>query len=162
MIIFKRTNSVDKDFLGLVKELDADLAVRDGSERIFYDQFNKLDTIKHVIVAYENNIPAGCGAIKEFSIDTMEVKRMFVPVKLRGRGIASQVLSELEKWTLELNYTKCILETGKRQHEAIALYKKRGYNIIPNYCQYENVENSVCFEKNFKLSIPKGSNNSDV
>jgi len=134
-------------FLDLVKELDADLAVRDGKDREFYNQFNKLDSIKHVIVAYENDTPAGCGAIKHYSADTMEVKRMFVPLTLRGKGIASLVVNELEKWAMELGYNKCILETGKRQPEAIALYKKNGYVQIPNYGQYAGIENSVCFNK---------------
>lgn len=147
MITCKRTNSEDKDFLSLVKELDLDLSIRDGDDRVFYNQFNKLDKIKHVIVAYEGNMPVGCGAVKEYSDDTIEVKRMFVPLSMRGNGIASLVLTELEKWAQELHYAKCILETGKRQPEAIALYKKNGYEIIPNYGQYENIENSVCFEK---------------
>ncbi|HMT12680.1 MAG TPA: GNAT family N-acetyltransferase [Ignavibacteria bacterium] len=147
MITLKRTNSEDAVFLALVNELDADLAVRDGKEREFYNQFNKLDSIKHVIIAFENDIPAGCGAIKQYSSDTMEVKRMFVPLTLRGKGIASAVLNELEKWAAELGYSKCILETGKRQPEAIALYKKNGYLQIPNYGQYIGIENSVCFIK---------------
>ncbi|MEO8514602.1 MAG: GNAT family N-acetyltransferase [Ignavibacteria bacterium] len=150
MTTCKKTNSEDKDFLSLVKELDLDLSIRDGDQRAFYNQFNKLDKINHVIVAYENDIPVGCGAIKEYSDNTMEVKRMFVPFSMRGRGIASLVLSELEKWTMESGFTKCILETGKRQPEAIALYKKNGYKIIPNYGQYENIVNSVCFEKILK------------
>ncbi len=150
MINIIRTNSEDKDFLALVKELDLDLSIRDGDDRAFYDQFNKLDKIKHVIIAYENGNPAGCGAIKEYSPDTMEVKRMYTPLSLRGRGIASQVLCELEKWAMELGYTKCILETGKRQPEAIALYKKNAYCVISNYGQYEEIENSVCFEKILK------------
>jgi len=147
MLTFQRTNSENVVFLDLVKELDADLAVRDGKERDFYNQFNKLDSIKHVIVAFKNNTPAGCGAIKQYSDDTMEVKRMFVPLTLRGKGIASLVLNELEKWAIELEYKKCILETGKRQPEAIALYKKNGYVQIPNYGQYIGIENSVCFFK---------------
>ncbi len=147
MITFRRTNSEDTVFLALVKELDADLAVRDGKDREFYNQYNKLDTIKQVIVANDNDKPVGCGAIKHFSADTMEVKRMFVPLELRGKGIASSVLNELEKWATELGYKKCILETGKRQPEAIALYKKNGYLRIPNYGQYIGIENSVCFIK---------------
>ena len=143
-----RTNSTNPDFIALVKELDADLAIRDGADHSFYDQFNKITNIKHTIVAYENKTPVGCGAIKEYAPDAMEVKRMYVPPALRGKGIASTVLAELEKWAKELNYRKCILETGKKQPEAIALYKKSGYCIIPNYGQYENVENSLCFEKN--------------
>ncbi len=144
---FVRTDSENRDFLELVIALDADLAIRDGEDREFYNQFNKLDLIKNVIIAYQNETPAGCGAIKEYSADTMEVKRMYTPAQFRSRGIASLVLAELEKWSLELGYTKCILETGKRQPEAIALYKKNGYTIIPNYGQYIGIENSVCFLK---------------
>jgi len=40
-----------------------------------------------------------------------------------------------------------MLETGKRQPEAIELYKKSGYKLTPNYGQYAGVENSLCFEK---------------
>ena len=72
---------------------------------------------------------------------------MFVLPEQRGKGIAGEILAELEKWAGELNFKKCILETGKRQPEAIRLYSKSGYNVIPNYGQYENVSNSVCFEK---------------
>jgi len=77
----------------------------------------------------------------------MEVKRMFVTPTSRGKGVASIILKELEAWAVELNVSKCVLETGKRQPEAIRLYTKNAYCIIPNYGQYENVENSVCFEK---------------
>lgn len=147
MLNILRTDSGNKNFLQLVKELDKDLAERDGKERDFYNRFNKLDKIKNVIVVYEGDIPAGCGAVKKYSYDTMEVKRMFTLPQFRSRGIASLVLAELEKWAMELGYTKCILETGKRQPEAIALYKKSGYKIIPNYDQYINISNSVCFLK---------------
>lgn len=142
-----RTDSSDANFQKLVVELDKDLAIRDGDEHDFYHQFNKIVNINHVVVAYQNEEPIGCGAIKAFADDSMEVKRMFVPPALRGMGIASIVLSELEKWAKEMGIKKCVLETGKKQPEAISLYQKNGYRIIPNFGQYENVENSVCFEK---------------
>lgn len=148
MIVIKRTNSDDKDFRKLVEELDKELVVRDGDDFSFYAQYNKTNSIKYVVIAYSFDEPVGCAAIKEYSVDTMEVKRMFVPLERRGQGIASLVLRELELWTKELNYRKCILETGVKQPEAIKLYKKNGYQIIPNYGQYSNVESSVCFEKN--------------
>jgi GNAT superfamily N-acetyltransferase len=133
-----------------VKLLDADLAIRDGEDNVFYSQFNKIDNIRYVVLAYENEKPVGCGAIKEHASKTMEVKRMFVSSGNRNKGIASKILSELENWACELSYTKCILETGKRQPEAIGLYKKNGYKLIPNYGQYAGVENSVCLEKELK------------
>ncbi len=147
MITTKRTNSDDKDFQELVRALDIDLKIRDGEQNSFYAQFNKIDMIKHAIVAYGQDIPVGCGAVKEYSQDTMEVKRMYVLPDKRGQGIASVILNELETWCKELNYKKCVLETGQKQPEAIELYKKNNYKIIANFGQYENVENSVCFEK---------------
>lgn len=147
MIAITRTNSDHPDFIALVKRLDAELAERDGVDHSFYAQFNKIDTIRHVVVAYHGAEAVGCGAMKGFSAEAMEVKRMYVLPALRKRGVAAMILSELEKWTAELFYSKCILETGKRQPEAIALYTKQGYKQIPNYGQYAGVENSVCFEK---------------
>lgn len=80
----------------------------------------------------------------------MEVKRMYTLPESRGKGIAARILSELEEWAAELAYQRCVLETGKRQLEAIALYRKHGYQVVANYGQYADVENSVCFEKEIK------------
>ena len=150
MIKIIRTDSDNPDFIELVKNLDADLAERDGNDHSFYHQFNKIDKIKHAVVAYEDNKPIGCGAIKEFDLQVMEIKRMYTLPEGRGKGIATKILSELEKWASELSYKKCILETGKRQPEAIELYKKNGYKNISNYGQYKGIENSICFEKEMK------------
>ena len=148
MVDLLRSNSYNSDFIELVKHLDIDLAQRDGKEHSFYAQFNKIDAIKYVVIAYENGQPVGCGAIKEFAPGIMEVKRMYTLPEHRGKQIASQVLSELESWAVELSCTKCVLETGKKQPEAIRMYERNGYKRIPNYGQYVGVENSICFEKN--------------
>lgn len=145
-----RTDSNNPDFIALVAMLDQDLAIRDGAEHSFYAQFNKTDKINHALVAYLDHKPVACGAIRAHSPDDMEVKRMFVLPEYRGQGIAGIVLAELEAWAAELGYTRCILETGKKQPEAIRLYQKSGYGTIPNYGPYAQVENSVCMEKNLK------------
>ena len=142
-----RTTSTHPDFLALVARLDAELAERDGDDHAFYAQFNKTVQLNEVVVAYEDGVPVACGALRVFAPRVMEVKRMYTLPKYRGRGIAARVLTELEAWAGELSCEKCILETGKRQPEAIALYEKNGYRSIPNYGQYGTVDNSVCFEK---------------
>lgn len=142
-----RTNSDNPDFISLVRLLDSDLAKRDGAEHTFYAQFNTIARLKHVVVAYENSNAVGCGAIKEHAPDVMEIKRMYVLPENRKNGIATQILKALEHWAHELGYPKCVLETGKRQPEAIELYRKNGYQIIPNYGQYIGIDNSVCFSK---------------
>ena len=147
MITLKRTNSDDANFRKLVQLLDLDLQERDGEEHLFYAELNKTDSLKTVVVAYENDEAIACGAIREYSKESMEVKRMFVSPLQRGKGIASKILTELEIWCVELGYKKCVLETGKNQPEAINLYKKNHYQLVPNFGKYEGVENSVCFEK---------------
>ena len=147
MITLVRTDSTNQDFVELVKGLDADLAKIDGDEHPFYAQYNQIDKIRYVVLAYEDAQPVACGAIKEYAPGIMEVKRMYTSPESRGKGVATKVLSELEAWARELSYETCILETGKKQPEAIKLYQKNGYQIIPNYGQYANVENSLCFEK---------------
>lgn len=147
MLKIIRTNSENKDFIELVHLLDKYLAEMDGEDHAFYSQFNKIDKIKHVVIAYMNEEPVGCGAIKELNASSMEIKRMYTSPAYRNNGIASDILLALEKWTSELGYKKCVLETGNRQIEAIALYLKNNYISIENYGQYKNVENSRCFEK---------------
>ena len=149
MIATIRTTPDNPDFINLVKQLDADLSERDGTEHSFYAQYNKADKIKYAIVAYEYGNPIGCGAIKEYAPNVMEVKRMYTSPGKRGKGIATQILVELEKWAAELSYEKCILETGLRQPDAIWLYEKNGYRRISNYGKYAEMGNSVCFEKKF-------------
>ena len=143
----KRTDSDDADFLKLVVLLDQDLKIRDGEDHAFYNQFNKTDTIKHAIVYYENGVAVACGAFREKTNDTVEIKRMYVHFEHRKKGIASIILKELETWAAEVQYKYTILETGKNQPEAIALYQKQKYTITPNYPPYEEMDNSVCMKK---------------
>ena len=108
MILITRTDSQNKDFINLVRHLDAELAKQDGSDHHFYDQFNKIDDLKFIVVAYENEFPVGCGAMKEFESNTMEIKRMYVPPGFRRTGVAAKILSELEKWAAEMSFNKYV------------------------------------------------------
>ena len=142
-----RTNAKNKDFAQLVKKLDAYLKITDGNEHNFYNQFNNIEVLQHVVVAYVESVPVGCGAIKKYDDTTTEVKRMYVAPNFRNKGIAKKLIAELEVWAKELGYEMCILETGKRQVEAVQFYHKCEYKVIPKYGQYTNMENSICFAK---------------
>ena len=147
MVRYVRTDSSNADFIELVRLLDMDLAIRDGDDHSFYAQFNKTHLLSQALVAYMNNEPVGCGALKAFDPETMEVKRMYVADPYRRMGIARGVLGELEKWAAELGVIHLVLETGKNQPEAINLYNRSGYQVTENYGQYIGIENSICFRK---------------
>ena len=142
-----RTDNKNLDFNKLIIELDAYLKVTDGTDHEFYNQFNGLDNIKNVVIAYQDSQAIGCGAFKKLDNETIEIKRMYVKFAHRGSGTAQAILNSLELWASEKGFKKCILETGNRQVEAIKFYKKAGYKSIPNYGQYIHMEDSNCFEK---------------
>ena len=142
-----RATSAHEDFIRLVRLLDADLNGRYGQLQAEYDQYNKIEDIGTVVISYADGNPVGCGAFKPFDEETVEIKRMFVQPEYRGKGLAGRMLRELEAWAKKIGFSRSVLETGKKQVEAIGLYEKHGYRRIPNYGQYIDQPNSVCFEK---------------
>ena len=150
MITTQRTTSDNPDFQNLVAALDKLLAVLDGDEHAFYAQFNKTANLDTDVVYYDNDIALGCGAFRQYDLNTIEIKRMYTAPEARRKGIAALILRDLEQWALELSYTTSLLETGNKQPEAISLYQKLGYRNIPNFGPYESVINSICIKKNLQ------------
>ncbi|MBL0152570.1 MAG: GNAT family N-acetyltransferase [Chitinophagaceae bacterium] len=150
MVTIRRTDNGDNDFIQLVEWLDRDLLARYGKAQETYQPFNSIDQIREVVIACLNDVPVGCGCFKPWEERTTELKRMYVKPGHRSLGIASKVLSELERWSAELGYERMILETGKGQPEAIRLYEKNGYTLIPNFGQYEGMKDSICMEKRLR------------
>lgn len=142
-----QTNQTSKDFQQLVALLDAELAIRDGDDHDFYHQFNGIEALDHVVVAYSNNKAMGCGAFKVHNKQQIEIKRMYVLPAARKKGYAAAILSALETWATDIGFGEAILETGKAQVEALSFYPKQGYLVIPNFPPYIGIDNSVCFSK---------------
>ena len=149
MISIQKTTSDNRDFKHLTKLFDEYLVDIDGDEKDFFAQYNQI-YLEHVIIYYENEMALGCGAFKEYEPKVAEIKRMFVLPEQRGKGIAVSILNELEVWAAFLGFEFTLLETSIRLESAIALYKKSGYELIPNYGQYVGVESSICMKKNLK------------
>ncbi len=144
-----KTNSNHPDFQKLTQLFDDYLVEIDGDEKDFFAQYNQI-YIDNVIVCYEDEIAVGCGAFKEYEPTVAEIKRMFVLPEKRGKGIASTVLNALEIWAKENGFQHAILETSNQLTNAISLYQKSDYEVIPNYGQYIDVESSVCMKKILK------------
>ncbi|MBN8878925.1 MAG: GNAT family N-acetyltransferase [Sphingobacteriales bacterium] len=154
MFELKRTNNKDPDFLYLIPLLDKDLRSRYQALQDVYDQHNIVVNVDTVVIAYGGGQAVGCGCFKKLNDSTVEIKRMYVKPEYRRQGISSAVLNELETWALESGYSEAVLETGNQQDEAIALYKKQGYEVIPNYPPYEAMETSICMKKRLIANTP--------
>lgn len=142
-----RTDNKNPDFLYLIPLLDKDLRSRYQDLQDTYDKHNVIVNVDTVVIAYIDDQPAGCGCFKQFSDTAVEMKRMYVKPEFRRQGISSAILNELEQWASGMGYKDAVLETGNKQLEAIAMYEKLGYSIIPNYPPYENIPTSICMHK---------------
>ncbi|GAB2833386.1 nitrate reductase associated protein [Ferruginibacter profundus] len=150
--IIKRTTSNDSNFQWLIQQLDHELWNELQEDQAQYDQYNKVPDLNTVVVVYIHDQPAAGGCFKKYNADTVEIKRMFVVKEQRGKGLSKLVLTELENWAMEDGFKYAILETSIHFIPATTLYKKSGYQVIPNYDQYEGLEESVCMKKELTAS----------
>lgn len=153
MLEYKRTNGKNKDFIENCRRLDADLDQRVGKEiqRSKYEKYNQLDKINEAIVVYENNVLVGAGSIRQYDEISVELKRIYVSPDYRGQGIGTELVSLLIGWAKESGYQRMLLETGEKLTGSIALYKKLGFERIPNYGPYENMKESLCMAKDINI-----------
>jgi len=146
---FEYTNGDNFDFIELCRDLDNFLNEIAGGEekRAEYIPYNQLDDIHSVIVAYDNDVPVGCASFKRYDDECAEMKRVFIKPAYRGKGISHRLMELLESAAREQGYLYLILESGEPLVAAMALYRKIGYKVIPNYGQYKNMCDSICMKK---------------
>jgi len=85
------------------------------------------------VVGIEDGVAVCCGGVKRLPDGACEIKKMFVAVDARGRGVARALLVELERQARDLGYEIARLDTGPRQTRAQRMYKRAGYFPIENF-----------------------------
>jgi putative acetyltransferase len=140
------------NLLPLIVELDLDLLERYPAEVIHRIDFNEPN-INQILfaVAYYQDQPVGCGALRPYSQEITELKRFFVKLAYRKQGIAFQLLSFLEQQAVKLGYRTIRLEAGAMQPEALQFYQKHGYTGIDRFGEYVHCEESLCYEKHLMI-----------
>ncbi|MDE5580100.1 MAG: GNAT family N-acetyltransferase [Treponemataceae bacterium] len=148
---FIYTNGENPDFIELCRGLDDFLNELVGGEenRAEYVPYNRLSDIHDAIIAYDGEIPVGCAAFKKYDDEFAEVKRVFIKQEFRGKGISRELMKRLENAAKEQGFRCLILESGEPLVAAMSLYRKIGYEVIPNYGQYKDMPDSVCMKKEF-------------
>ena len=89
----------------------------------------------------------GCGAVRRLHAADAEIKRMYVAPTVRRRGVARAILAELEVEALTMGAKRLVLETGARQPESLALYRRHSFEVIPNFGPYVDSPPSICMAK---------------
>lgn len=143
------TDGRNSDFIELCHSLDDFLNELVGGEqnRAEYILYNQLEDIHDVIIAYDDDVPVGSASFKKYDDECAEVKRVFVTQAYRGKGISNKLMELLEDAARKRGYQYLILESGEPLVAAMALYRKIGYKVIPNYGQYKDMPESICMKK---------------
>ena len=147
MIVIRQVNPTRAEVIELIHQLD------EYQETMYPPESNHLDSIDELsktnvnfLAAYTDSEICGIGAVKILN-DFGELKRLYVPEKYRGKGIAKEIVKELENCLVKRSIFTARLETGIHQHEAIDLYKKLGYSETVPFGEYTEDPLSVFMEK---------------
>jgi GNAT superfamily N-acetyltransferase len=134
----------------LIAALNAELEERypeEGANHFRLDPEEVAEGRGAFLVAYRDGMPVGCGAVRKIDRAVCEIKRMYTTPAVRGNRVGRQVLMELEAEARRLGATRLVLETGPRQAEALSLYHRAGFVVIPQFGEYDGCEFSVCMAK---------------
>ena len=136
------------EIISLIEELDAYQDTLYPAEARYALDLTTLKQ-KNVLFAVARDSTGaaiGCGALV-LGNETAELKRMFVRPVHRGKGAAAKVLVKLEGEAAKRNCRLVKLETGPFQPEALAFYKKHGFQVCSAFGDYPEHPLSVFMEK---------------
>jgi putative acetyltransferase len=144
----------DADSRALIAALNAELSAiypEPGANHFRLDPNEIASGNGAFLVAYRNDVAVGCGAVRLLDAETGELKRMYVSPDERGRGVGRLLVAELEAEARTLGARRLVLETGTRQHAALALYRAAGFSLIPLYGEYlSSPDTSICMGKELR------------
>ena len=118
----------------------------EGKRRGFIP-FNASSEIPDVVLAICDGAAVGCAGLKPYSDTDAEVKRVWVEPAYRGQSVASRLMDAIEEKARQAGFRRVVLQTRPIMQDAVALYTKRGYALIPNYPPYDRLEGAVCYAK---------------
>jgi GNAT superfamily N-acetyltransferase len=134
----------------LIEALNTELTERypeEGANHFRLDPAEVSNGRGAFLIAFVDDVAVGCGAARLLSNTEAEIKRMYVMPTTRGHGIGRVILDALEAKAREIGATRLVLETGERQPEALALYRRAGFVPIPNFGEYADSPLSLCMAK---------------
>ncbi len=149
-VIVQRADIRSPTARALIEALNAELLGRYPEEGACHFQLDAHEVVAGqgaFLIAFSAGTPVGCGAVRRLESQTGEIKRMFVVPPARGRGVGRAILNALEAEARALWFNRLVLETGVRQTEAQALYRRAGFTQIAPFGEYANSPLSICMAK---------------
>lgn len=148
MIIQAETSAQIEDARRLFREYEAWLDV-DLCFQSFEEELNTLpgkyaQPSGRLLLALENEKPAGCIALRKIEDDICEMKRLYVRDDFRGTGLGKMLIERLIEEAKTIGYKRMRLDTlPDKMPQAVKLYQSYGFQKIEPY--YENPHKETLF-----------------
>lgn len=118
-----------------VLQLDHGIAIQDrsASHLLFSDLTDLLQPPSRLYLAVVDGRPLGVAGIKHLDASAAEIKRMYVLPVARGRGVGRELMERLVSDGYAGGYATLRLETMTWMTQAVALYRRFGFEEIRSY-----------------------------
>ncbi len=85
------------------------------------------------LVAWSDDLPVGCVALRPLEATTAEVKRLWVHDSARGQGLARRLMQAIEDEARGMGLALLKLDTNSALTEALTLYRATGWRDTAPY-----------------------------
>jgi GNAT superfamily N-acetyltransferase len=146
----------DADVQTLVEQVQQEYVVRyGGPDRAEVDPTQFASPNGTFVIGLLDGVPVAMGGWRRQSPERAELKRMYVAVSARRRGLARRILADLEARAWAAGIEELVLNTGREQPEAIELYESCGYTPVPGFGYYADAPRALFYGKSFDgKSVP--------
>jgi len=132
-------------FLEYARSLNFDLCFQNFSEELKNLPGEYAPPNGYLLIAYWNESPVGCVALRKIEKGVCEMKRLYVQKEFRGKNIGKVLVEELIKEAVRIGYTKMRLDTVPSMLTAQKLYASMGFYQIKPYRE-NPVEGAIYME----------------
>lgn len=136
----------EEHWLALKKAISSEADIQPGVELIVCELEDK---IVGSVVLFPANTDAYEGSLEE--LDYPEIRMLAVAPETRGKGVASALISECIQRAKAKGFKSIGLHTGDFMRNAMELYKKHGFERLPQY-DFEPANDGIIV-KAFRLSL---------
>ena len=126
-------DSAKELFLEYAESLDFELCFQDFDKELEGLPGDYTPPEGRLYIAFNENKPAGCIALRKFKDSTCEMKRLYVRPQFRGNDIGKKLVKLLIDEARNIGYEKMVLDTVPSMQTAQKLYKSLGFKEIRPY-----------------------------
>jgi putative acetyltransferase len=140
---YEAARALIEEYAAQIGKMGVNLCFQNLSEELDRLAFMYGPPTGCLLLATHDEEWVGCGALRRFSVEVCEMKRLYVKSSARGARLGRVLAEHLVARARTLGYRRIVLDTLKDMIEAQNLYRSLGFRQIAPY--YSNPLTGVSF-----------------